>query len=168
MSTGNGNGNDGLPEGEIPVTPPDHPANARDGDPFDKGPRSGKPLADQADDQVEDDGGQFSLGILEGDAALKGVRDLVKRGLPVQFECSLMSAAVPARNIIDPETVTQLLVDVVPQTYRLVPDREPSEPGKPGRVKGWKVVVQMRPAFVQDAHSEAARAAFAEHEAARS
>lgn len=156
---------DKLPD-DIPVTGPDHPAAARDGDPLDAGPREGTSAEERAADSepVEEGDGQFALGILSGDEALKGIKDLIKRGAPIQYEVSLMSAGVPARNLVDPETTTQLLVDVVPVTYKLVPDREkPVTAGRPGKVKGWKVVVQMRPAFVQDAHTEAAAAALREH-----
>jgi hypothetical protein len=96
----------------------------------------------------EEDDGQFSLGVVEGDGALSSARDLIKRGLPIRQTVSVMSASVPLRGMIDPEAQGQLLVAYVPRKYELVPDRDGD------RVVGWELRVQVRPVYVQTAPVE--------------
>jgi hypothetical protein len=97
--------------------------------------------------EEEDDG---QLGFVVGDEPLK-LSKLIKSGIPVESEVSLMSAAVPTDGLLDPTKEGVLLVSYSPSKYECVPVREN------GRVTRWKIRQQVRPTDVRTANEEALR-----------
>ena len=84
---------------------------------------------------------QEALFALEGDKPMN-VGTLIKRGMDVESEVSIMSASVPIRGLIDPDKPGKLLVSYVPAGYRLVPVRDGE------RVASWKVRQYLRLVWV--------------------
>lgn len=80
---------------------------------------------------------------LEGDKQLT-LGGLGPRSLPIEAEVSLMSAAVGAKGLIDPNRRGQLLVSYLPAGYIYVP----AERAADGTVKRWKLRMQLRPVHI--------------------
>lgn len=103
--------------------------------------------AEEGDTEENDDG---QLGFVVGDEPLK-LSKLIKSGIPVESEVSLMSAAVPTDGLLDPTKEGVLLVVYSPSKYECVPVREN------GRVTRWKIRQQVRPTDVRTANEESLR-----------
>lgn len=112
---------------------PDEPTAARDGEPN----GNGSNVSDQADDEVQIP----SAPPVAGDKQLS-LAGLGPKRTPIEAEVSLMSAAVPASGLIDPEKEGQLLVSYLPAGYTYVPVREG------GKITRWKLRMQLRPTYV--------------------
>lgn len=104
-----------------------------------------------AENEPEEEG-QLAIPTLEGDKpfALAG---LGPRGMAVESEVSVMSAAVPVSGLLDPDKRGQLLVSFAPASYTYVPVREN------GKVVRYKLRQQVRPDHVITASTLAAVAA---------
>jgi len=103
--------------------------------------------AEEGDIEESDDG---QLGFVVGDEPLK-LSKLIKAGIPVESEVSLMSAAVPTDGLLDPTREGVLLVTYSPQDYMCVPVREN------GRITRWKLRQRVRPTDVRTANEESLR-----------
>jgi len=87
---------------------------------------------------------QETLFALEGDRPLTGA-GLVKRGLPIEAEVSLMSASVPCRGLLDPEKIGKLIVTFEPSGYVFKPQRDRANDS----ITGWTLRMQVRPVYVE-------------------
>lgn len=94
-----------------------------------------------AEDAGNEEEAQLAIPTLEGDKpfALAG---LGPRGMAVESEVSVMSAAVPVSGLLDPDKRGQLLVAYAPASYTYVPVREN------GKVARYKLRQQVRPDHV--------------------
>jgi hypothetical protein len=114
---------DALPD-DIPVTPPGHPAAARDGDPLDKGPRTGKSHEEKAEEpaEAEEQGDGQIAWVIEEDGRKISLGQLVQRGTPVLYHYSMTGKAIPDAQggLIDPYARTvPLVVDGVPEDVKV-------------------------------------------------
>ncbi len=108
-------------------------------------PNGAATIGERAEEgEGELDGEQVSMGLIEGDRAVS-LAGLIESGMPVAAEVSLMSAAVPAKGLIDPHRPGVLRVAYVVKDYDLIPLREA------GVVTGWKVRMSLRPTYVEEA-----------------
>lgn len=87
------------------------------------------------------DDGQMSMGLLEGDKNVT-LQSLIERGMPVECEVSMGSAAVPAKGMLDPHRSGHLRVTYVVRNYVVVPLKDGDV------VTGWKIRVNVRPVYV--------------------
>lgn len=138
---GSDNGFPGDPEA------PEEPTPGRDG--------TGRSIAEES--ELEERGLPAPPPI-PGDKQLS-LAGLGNKKMPIEAEVSLMSAAVPASGLLDPDKEGRLIVSYVPVKYEYVPVREN------GEVKRWKLRQHLRPTYVltPDQEDEYRAAIEAEH-----
>lgn len=113
---------------------------------------NGKSIDDRAAEEItEDEDGQLAIGTIEGERITLG--KLIKGGLPVKVQRSLMSASVPGKDgLLPPDGKTLLVVEVEVADYQPIPERERKQ-GE-AKVTGWTIREHLR--VVQAARAESA------------
>lgn len=142
------------PDNPNPVTGPDEPTAARDGDaPDGEGPRTGKPLEEADDSSTEEEDGQKALvfeTIEQGKRITLG--SLVNRGTPVSYRFKMGGKSIPdvKGGLLDPyATSVMLLADCVVDTNKVQYLRDEQQ-----RVKEVIVYMELKPRAVADLRSE--------------
>lgn len=138
---------------ENPVTPPDEPTAARDGNAED-GPRSGKPLEEADDQAAEEPDGQLVFETYEQGKKIT-LGSLVNRGTPVSYRFKMTGKAVPNMKggLMDPySTSVMLIADCVVDTNSVQYIRDEQQ-----RVKEAIVYMTVKPRAVADLRTEQGR-----------
>lgn len=104
-------------------------------------PRPAASISERAEEGTDAQDQLPGVPPLEGDRQLT-LAGLGPRGMAIESEVSVMSAAVPVTGLLDPDKRGQLLVAYVPSKYEYVPVREGD------RVVRWKLRQAVRPAHV--------------------
>lgn len=140
-------------ENPNPVTPPDEPTAARDGDaPDGEGPRSGSPLEEADDGAIgEEEDGQLVFEVIEHGKKIT-LGSLVNRGTPVSYRFKMGGKSIPdvKGGLLDPyATSVMLLADCVVDTNKVQYIRDEQQ-----RVKEVIVYMELKPRAVADLRSE--------------